>query len=201
MPFIESPCFPETIAYGAAGGPEYSTSLPESPSGFEATKALWAYPRHRYQLGLAVRNDTDTRALFAFFHAVGKGRWQSFRFPDFNAGEAVGLDEPLGTGTGAEEDYELVKRYADGGLTLDRPITKPRAGTVTIKSNGTPTGSFTVDTTTGIVTMTATSGHVLTASFAFDVPVRFAIDRLAMQRVDGGYLWGSIELVETRDYL
>ncbi len=49
--------------------------------------------------------------------------------------------------------------------------------------NGTPTGAFTVSEATGIVTFAAppAAGAVLTASFEFDVPVRFDIDRLDIE--------------------
>lgn len=200
MAFVELATFPETIAYGAVGGPEYSTGIVERYSGDEQRNQHWYAPRHRYELGLAVRNDTDTRALFTFFNGVARGRVNGFRFPDFNAGESEGYLEPLGVGTGDFTAYQLVKRYTSGNETYDRLIIKPRPGSVLIYADGVLLSSddASVNTTTGVVTANADADAVLTATFRFDVPVRFVTDRLPMRRIDGGYQWDSIELIETR---
>jgi uncharacterized protein (TIGR02217 family) len=75
----------------------------------------------------------------------------------------------------------MVKRYASGSQTWVRTITKPVAGTVRVALDGTeqPSG-WSVDTTTGVVTFSAApgSGVAITASFEFDVPVRFDTDVL-----------------------
>ena len=199
MAFLEMAVFPESLAFGAIGGPEYATSVVAGDGGDEHRQATWTYPRHRYQLSLAVRNAADTIALYAFFHAVAKGRANGFRFLDFGAGESVGYIEPIGTGTGASATYQLIKRYTSGATTMDRLISKPISGSVRVFVAGVETTSFTVDTATGIVTMSATASAAITASFRFHVPVRFAADRCVIRRVNGGYLWEGIELVEVRD--
>ena len=199
MAFLETPTFPETIAFGATGGPTYSTHVVQTFDGAEQRNQRWRYPRYAYQLGLAIHTAADTQALYAFFHAIAQGQRHAFRFPDFGAGESTGTDEPIGTGTGAVATYQLVKRYQAGMLTFDRPITKPRATGFVLKVAGTPTGSYNLDTTTGLVTATVTTGQAITATFQFDVPVRFTSDRLAIRRVQGGYQWESIELIEVRD--
>ena len=199
MAFLETPRFPETIAFGATGGPEYSTGIVERWSGSEQRNRQWAHPRYRYQIGLALRSEADTRALYAFFNAIAKGQTHAFRFPDFGAGEATGYLEPIGVGTGSSAAYQLIKRYASGPYSYDRTISKPVTSTTRIYVAGVETTSFSVATTTGVVTINATSGAAITASFTFDVPVRFTSDRLPITRVDGGYQWDSIELVETRD--
>jgi uncharacterized protein (TIGR02217 family) len=199
MAFLETPRFPDTIAFGASGGPEYSTGVVEKWSGSEQRNRNWSSPRYRYQIGLALRSEADTRALYAFFNAITKGMLHGFRFPDFNAGESTGIDELIGTGTGSSADYQLVKRYASGPYAYDRIITKLVSGSLIVKVAGVATGSYSVNTTTGIVTMSATLGAAITATYTFDVPVHFTSDRLPIIRVDGGYQWDSIELVETRE--
>ena len=198
--FLESASFPQTIAYGATGGPEYSTGIVQRFGGDEQRNRNWYAPRHRYELGLAVRNETDTRELFAFFNAVAQGRKNGFRFPDFNAGESEGYLEPLGVGTGDAETYQLVKRYTSGALSYDRVIVKPRPGTVLVYADSVLLASadYSVNLSTGEVTATADLDAVLTATFRFDVPVRFTTDRLAIRRIDGGYQWDSIEVIEDR---
>jgi uncharacterized protein (TIGR02217 family) len=67
--------------------------------------------------------------------------------------------------------------------------------------NGTETGAFTLDPTTGTITFAAApvSGAALTAGFQFDVPVRFDTDHLAINLA--GFRAGeipSIPLIEIR---
>ena len=74
-----------------------------------------------------------------------------------------------------------MKRYSSGAQSWTRAITKPVAGSVTIALNGAPQASgWSVATTTGLVTFVAApaGGIVITAGFAFDVPVRFDSDAL-----------------------
>jgi uncharacterized protein (TIGR02217 family) len=60
-----------------------------------------------------------------------------------------------------------------------------------------PTDAFTVDYTTGLVTLAAASGAVLTADLLFEVPVRFAQDAIDVRRVaSDAYSLESIKLVE-----
>jgi uncharacterized protein (TIGR02217 family) len=138
----------------------------------------------------------------AFFRAIAQGRTHGFRFHDFGAGESIGTDEPIGTGTGSSATYQLIKRYTIGVYSFDRTITKPVAGTLIVKVNGVATTSFTVDTTNGEVTINATNGAAITASYQFQVPVRFDQDRLDIRRLDAqAYDLSNITLTETRDFL
>lgn len=198
MSFNENHAFSQAIAFGATGGPEYSTGVVELWGGAEQRNQRWATARYRYQLSLAPQDAEATQTLYAFFHTVARGAQVGFRFRDFNPGESVGLNEPLGLGTGGSADYPLRKRYTVGQYIGDRLISKPVPGTVTVAIDGTPTTGFTVDTTTGIVTLTAALDAVLTASFIFDVPVRFTSDQLPITRIDGAYFWQNIQLLETR---
>lgn len=201
MAFIETPRFPDDISIGSTGGPSFFTSVVTAPSGYESRNSNWTYARAEYEVGLVNRSATLTRALFAFFNAVAKGQLNGFRYKDYGAGESTGTDEPIGTGTGAEQTLQLVKVYTSGALTYTRPIYKPVSGTVVIKLDGTPTGAFSVNTATGVVTITAGVGDAITATFDFDVPVRLATDDLRVTRGESAdaFSWPSILLRETRD--
>ncbi len=201
MPFYEAPVFPDTISYSATGGPQFSTSVITAIGGVEQANQNWAQDRMTYEIGLINRTADETKTLLAFFRAVAKGRANGFRFNDFLAGENLGTDEPIGTGDGADVTFQLLKRYAATPLLYDRTITKPVTGTVTIKLNGVPTGAFTVNTATGLVTMTSppAGGVAITASFSFHVPVKFGTDILQIQRLEPNvYNWPSVQLLETR---
>ena len=198
--FLESPSLTQLLAFGSSGGPGWLTSLAPGPSGYERVEQRWTQQRGRWDVGHVDRTGAESEALLAFFYCVAKGKANGWRFRDFEPGESTGLDEPLGTGTGAPQVLQLVKRYTSGAETYDRMITKPVLGTVRIKSNGTPTTAFTVDTTTGLVSITATAAAVLTATFTYDVPCRFDTDVVQMARVDvDRYSWGSIPIVELRE--
>lgn len=199
MAFIET-SLPTTIAYGASGGAEFSTDVIIAQGGAEQRNQNWSQSRGRWQIGYVHRNATETAALIAFFRAVAKGRLHGFRFRD--PADDTGTNEPLGSGNGVLVAYQLIKRYTSGGQTFDRTITKPIAGTVTARLNGTPTVDFTVNTATGVITFNSppANGVAIDASFTFEVPVRFNTDRIEIQRVANAvYSWPSIELLEIRD--
>jgi len=206
MAFIETPTFPDTLAYGARGGPTWLTQLVVPQSGHEKRTRKWSQQRMRWQVGLQNRSASETITLIGFFNAVAVGRLNGFRFRDPSAGESAGTDEPIGVGDGVDTTFQLSKRYTAGAFTYDRTITKPVSGTVTCKVNGVPTAAFTVNTATGVVTFTAAPGNTLpvTASFTFDVPVRFDVDILDIEIISkndsiGAYSWGNIPIIETRD--
>ena len=93
--------------------------------------------------------------------------------------------------------FALVKHY---GASVRR-ITRPVAGSVKVALDGVPVSAFTV-VADGFVALDVApgAGVVVTAGFAFDVPVRFAEDRLAVNRAT--FLAGaaaSVPLVEVRE--
>ena len=179
--------FPDNIGRGARGGPERRTQIVELSSGDEERNANWANSRRRYDVAYGIRRADDLAAVVAFFEARN-GRLHGFRFKDW-ADYKSGLpsatpsptDQAIGTGDGATTAFQLVKRYASGGQTWTRAITKPVAGTVRIALDGTEqVGGWSIDATTGLVSFDAApaSGVAITAGFEFDVPVRFDTDTL-----------------------
>lgn len=182
---------PLALAIGAAGGPERMVDVVRLASGAESRNARWAQSRRRWDVGGAAMRTEAAHELVAFFEARG-GRRFGFRFRDpidwkscAPGGAISGEDQPLGVGDGETTAFQLVKRYVSGGEFAERVIRKPVAGTVVIAVNGVATEAFEVDLTTGVVTfdVAPAEGAVLTAGFAFDVPVRFDADRLEMALV------------------
>ncbi|WP_128515173.1 DUF2460 domain-containing protein [Tabrizicola thermarum] len=179
--------FPDNISRGARGGPERRTQIVELVSGAEERNASWANSRRRYDVAYGIRRADDLAAVVAFFEARN-GRLHGFRFKDWAdfksclPSQTPGpTDQPIGTGNGADRQFQLAKRYTSGAQSWTRAITKPVGGTVTIAVNGTPQASgWSVDTTTGAVTFTTAPsvGVAITAGFEFDVPVRFDSDSL-----------------------
>jgi uncharacterized protein (TIGR02217 family) len=203
--------FPVEIARGAHGGPERRTDIVVLGSGAEERNARWASSRRSYNAGYGVKSLDDLHAAIAFFEER-RGRLYGFRFRDPADWKSCPpeqtpsmLDQQIGIGDGSTAVFRLKKTYGSAHAPWAREITKPVAGTVLVAVAGTaqPSGSFVVDTTTGVITFLAghipPSGVAITAGFEFDVPVRFDTDKLELNVQ--GFRHGaipSIPIVEVR---
>jgi uncharacterized protein (TIGR02217 family) len=116
-------------------------------------------------------------------------------------GAPTPTDQVLGTGDGATSRFALVKHYGEGAEAQKRRITRPRPESLRVSVNGAETGSFTLDDKGVLVFATApANGAVVRAGFLFDVPVRFAEDRLDISGAE--FAAGeapSVPLVELRE--
>jgi len=192
--------FPPDISYGVTGGPEYSTDVVATGSGYEQRNINWAQAKGRYQAAHGVRNESQMKRLLAFFRAR-RGKAHGFRFKDWL--DFTGQGEVLGVGDGQTTAFQLIKTYSDAaGYTEVRKIRKPVAGTVRLYLNGAErTGGWTVNHTTGLVSFTVApaSEVLLTADYEFDVPVRFDTDHCPLSITEWDlYSWDNIPLVEIR---
>lgn len=198
MSFVETQ-FPSDISYGSSGGPEYSTDVVITHSGHEQRNVNWSQSRARYNVAHGVKTKAQLDALIAFFRAR-KGKAIGFRFKDWTDHKAQAVI--LGTGNGVQTQFQLVKRYANGGAEEQRIITKPVSGSVSVYKDGVLQNSgVTVNHTTGLVVLSAApaNGVVVSATFEFDVPVRFDTDRLAATLdAYGVQSWQDIPLLEVR---
>lgn len=174
---------PLGVALGATGGPELATEVVRLASGVESRNARWSRSRRRWEVGGAVMRTDQAQELMAFFEARS-GRMRGFRFRDpldwkscISSQDVSASDQPLGVGDGVSVSFQL-RKQSDAGP--ERVIAKPVAGSVVVAIDGVVTEAFDVDVVTGVVTFDAApvDGAVLTAGFAFDVPVRFDADRL-----------------------
>ena len=204
MAFLESPRFPDRIATGAEGGPAFSTTKVYTRSGQRYANRNWQYPLPNYTIDQPAKKPGDFVELRAFFYNVA-GAFGGFRFKDWTdyTDEEDGVPCGIFSTVVAGSVYQMVKRYVLGANTFLRPIQKPVSGTVKVfrtRSAVTTdiTGSSTVDTTTGRVTVT---GHLSGDTYAwtgeFDVPVALQ-DDAALWRVLAGAKrlqeWPSIQL-------
>lgn len=202
--------FPTRVSRGAAGGPERRTQVVALVSGHEERNQLWADSRRRYDAGTGIKTADQLHEVVAFFEAR-RGRALGFRWKDwgdYRSGPPLLLpapdDQPLGEGDGAAVQFQLVKTYAAAVHPWTRTIRKPVAGTVRLAVGGVELAEgagFTVDETTGIVTLAdpPAAGVPVTAGYEFDVPVRFDTDRITadLRALDHGEI-ASIPVVEIR---
>ncbi len=195
--------FPTAISRNAQGGPERRTDIVVLGSGFEERNSRWADSRRSYNAGYGVKSLDDLNAIIAFFEER-RGRLYGFRWRDHADWKSCppqalpgALDQLIGTGTGAQAAFQLVKTYGGTFAPYTRTIAKPVAGTVKIAVAGVTKiegSDFTVDAASGIVTFLAgaipASGATVTAGFEFDVPVRFDTDKLEINL--SGFASGAI---------
>lgn len=174
----------EDIEQGAKGGPGFKTTVISLASGKEQRVAEWLHERGEWDISYGIMNKEDYSEIFAFFRSR-RGRFRGFRFKDWADYQAT--NEIIGTGDGVTLAFKLTKDYG----YYKKRITRPVAGTVTVTLDGTPkVGGWTLDAETGIITFTNDGAHIpgngviVRASFEFDLPVRFDIDRL-----DGRIIW------------
>jgi uncharacterized protein (TIGR02217 family) len=181
---------PTAISRGATGGPERRTDVVTTASGREERNSRWAHSRRRYNIGFGVKTLQQLQEVIAFFEGR-RGKLHAFRFKDHTdfkscAANAVPQrsDQVLGTGTGAQAAFQLVKHYGAPSRDYVRNITAPVAGTVVVAVNGVASVNFTLNATTGVVTFTAgnipPNGATVTAGYEFDVPVRFDTDEITV---------------------
>jgi uncharacterized protein (TIGR02217 family) len=191
--------FPDNIAYGATGGPEFATTVVATGAGHEKRNVNWSEARGRWDVASGLKTQAQLDELIAFFRAR-KGKAYGFRFKDWTDYKATG--QLIGTGDGAIKTFQLVKHYPSGSVVEVRTITKPVSGTVHIYKDGVEQLSgWSVDVTTGIVTFATApaTGVAITADFELDVPVRFDTDHMGVT-IESFHLhrWQQISIVELR---
>ena len=182
--------FPTRLSFGATGGPERRTEIVTLANGFEERNTPWEHSRRHFDAGAGLRSLDDLSKILAFFEAR-RAQLYGFRWKDWTDykscthSQAIDpLDQELGRGDGVTRTYKLQKTYVSGEQSYVRPILKPVSGTVRVALAGDPkveTLEYTVNNATGEITFVDPPDIDVrvTAGFEFDVPVRFASDRIA----------------------
>ena len=207
MQAFDDVSYPLALGTDASASPEFSTTVLVTASGHERRTAQWADARLRFDVGPGIRSESELATLGAFFRAR-HGPARGFRLADpFDhssngaTGSPSATDQLLGIGDGETTRFALVKRYGDGSEPQVRRITRPRSGSVMVSVGGEATSAFTLDPLGHAVLDEAPSqGIEVRAGFLFDVPVRFAEDRLALSAA--GFAAGqapSVPLIEIRE--
>ena len=202
IPF-DDVAYPLTLGRDAAASPEFSTSVAVTASGHEYRNALWSDARMRYDVGPGIRSEAELGTLIAFFRArYGPARGFRLRDPfDFSSAAMTGTpsasDQHIGTGDGMASRFRLVKNYGE----QQRRITRPQPGSIRIAAGGVETAAWRYEAGGWIVFDSApAAGAPITAGYLFDVPVRFAEDRLDVSGVS--FAAGeapSVALIEIRE--
>ncbi|TIX49377.1 DUF2460 domain-containing protein [Alteraurantiacibacter aquimixticola] len=209
MQAFDDVLYPLALGRDAGVSPEFSTSIVLTASGHERRNSLWSDARLRYDVGPGIRSESELGVLLEFFRAR-RGAARGFRLADpfdFSSNGLTGspsmFDQRIGVGDGLAGVFQLTKSYGEGAEPQVRPISRPRPGTITISVDGAPETGWTLEPGGKIVfTHAPPAGAVIRAGFLFDVPVRFAEDRLDI--TGAAFAAGeapSVPLVEIREEL
>ena len=112
------------------------------------------------------------------------------------------MDQRLGIGDGVRAEFPLQRYYGDGEDAQARRITRPAPGSIRVAVDGVEIADGWSHAGAGVIAfdVAPADGVVLTAGFRFDVPVRFAEDRIDINRAT--FAAGeapSVPLVEIRE--
>ncbi len=203
--------FPLALGREAAVAPEFMTKVVSLLSGHEKRNSEWADAKLHFDVASGIRSETDLQDLIAFFRSRrGAARGFRLRDPmDFSShgmtGNPMPSDPRIGIGDGETTAFALVKRYGNPQPDPDgaqvRRITRPVDDSVTIALDGALVSNWTLQPL-GIIAFDDPPplGAIITAGFLFDVPVRFAADRLeANFATFAAGEFASVPLVEVKE--
>lgn len=207
MEAFDDVLYPFPLGRSTAVSPEFSTSITVTASGHERRNSLWSDARVHFDVGPGIRSEDELSELIAFFRAR-RGPAKGFRISDpfdhsSNAmtGAPTMLDQLLGIGDGFNADFQLIKSYGPGSNPQTRPITRPRSETLLVSIDGTPSFDWVLGDS-GLLkfSQAPAEGAEVHAGFLFDVPVRFAEDRIDISCVnfEAGEA-PSVPLIELRE--
>jgi uncharacterized protein (TIGR02217 family) len=135
----------QCVAYGFAGGPDWSTLVTPYDNGREQRLRQWQYPKHRWSASfLNLDEDARDEVVNAFYATAGQ--WAAFRFQD-RSSEAMwkAVNEPQAPSVGTTTALQLAVSREFGSAGITQLIQAPVSGTLTITKDGSPFTAFTAD--------------------------------------------------------
>lgn len=177
--FLEQRLDP-AISEGARGGPivpgRTKTYLPNGALQQNFSTTL---PLHKYDVSYALRSAADFQIILDIFYVVMFTPYLGFRFKDWRDYLATQANTRLTFITGTT--WQLQRVYTFATIVVLRDIFKPCASPAPVikrtRSAVVTTATATVDTTTGIATISGhAGGDTYTWEGEFDVPVQFTDD-------------------------
>ena len=176
--------FPDDISTEFKKIINFNTEINTSKNLNEQRIKLLDYCYNVYEIDYKNLTSKNLEKIISFFSLV-KGRYSSFRFKDWLDYKVS--DQIIGIYSDSNE-FQLIKNYSidsSHNQIYTRTITKPVEDTVKVYVNNIENDNFTIDNATGILTIKSklSEGDIITASFEFDVHVRFFSDELVIKNI------------------
>jgi len=139
--------FPECIAYGSTGSPNYVTDKTEVESGAESRNARQEYPRHTYNIELQDIPANEQSQIMNIWH-VCSGAMAGFLFLDpmdhtssntataLSGSDVLGTDQVVASAVGSVTTYPLFKYYEYASHMKERRIRYPKPDTLIVAVDG-----------------------------------------------------------------
>lgn len=200
--------FPQNVSPGSEGLIESLVDVIRNPAGYDVRVKRRNWKPRKFNPTFSLRQSDgtpDTGKIYDIinFWEAADGPLNTFKFIDrldyksCRPNETpTALDVSIGTGDGSTDEFQIRKSYSVGSTTVYRNILCPKASSLLVALNGSPTTSYTVDEETGLITFTSPpgSGVVITAGFVFYCKVRF--DMQDLSAVYEGFRVGSVGSVQ-----
>ncbi|MCC2646473.1 MAG: hypothetical protein K0R02_538 [Rickettsiaceae bacterium] len=177
---------PSCLAQFLEGGPVFNTQIAQSVSGFEFRRAEWVAPIYKYRASSCYLSKTEYEEVVGFFNAR-QGKAYSFRLRDPFDNEAS--NQIIGQGDDITKKFQLYKNYGDEESRFIRKINLPVLDSVKL-SIGERQINADISALTGEIELKypLKENEILTASFNYDIKVRFDIDNLTFKVAEEGYI-------------
>lgn len=182
MSFVEDPRFPICQRYGYTVRSQWSETIASAASSRERRNRNWARSLRVFNVQMGPKLQDEILEVYEFWEALA-GPDCGFRFRDWadylscRVGRtATPTDQPLVVIPGSPGGCQLQKTYRMGSRATVRDILKPVVGTIRIADNGvekTEGSQWSLDYTTGLLTLFFSPVQPLSWGGEFDVPVRF----------------------------
>lgn len=181
---MTQPVFPALAGLGwsVKRSPLWKTRAQQAISGKETRLADWSYPAWQWELIFDFLRATPAASefqLLAGFFNQCQGAFGTFLYADADDNAVTG--QSLGIGDGATNVFQLAQSF--GGFI--EPVLAPNAvSAVYLAGVVQSPSSYSVDSTTGLLTFTAApaSGAAITADFSYYFRCRFAEDTVDFEK-------------------
>ena len=200
---------PIDVRLGMSYADDYTVLITQTAGGAEYRKLVQPFPVRSFHVNFTTdQADLWARVLALYHRAYGK--FAGFRvkcLDDFSTNGLTGVPTPLDEvlANSASGIYQLRNFYGTNGTALagvgypSRNLYKPVAGTVVAAKNGvTISSGLTVNTTTGLITISPAPliTDTITAGCQFDIPCRFN-SQIEVTSIDVAIRdCGSIDIIE-----
>jgi|GEM_PF-2524651 len=163
-----------SIIYDTVGSPVgFDTTIITLDNGYQYAFDRYDQPRARFNIGDRIYKKAEWEYLKNFFYNV-RGSAIAFRYK--NWGDYQGINQAIAIGNGIKTVFQLVKNYDGYQKIIEKPIN------VTVFIDGIlVTSGLTIFPESGIIAFAIApiTAAVITASFEFDLKVRFESDSLS----------------------